>query len=189
MNQGWIQTSTGKQFFPLAPRVEDIDIEDIAHHLSHINRFTGATKRPYSVAQHSVLVSGIVPLADMLWGLLHDASEAYLNDISRPVKHGAALDGYRLAEDQLQRLICERFGLSQEMPPSVKHADLRMFATEARDLMPGLPAGCCDERRDRELCYPWTIVPWGPTTAKNEFLERYRDLRRMYPHQARQAVR
>src|SRR5579885_2784587 len=82
----WIQTYCGVAFYPLDPRPEEILIEDIAHALSMLCRFTGHVKRFYSVAQHCVYVSHRCDPKDALWGLLHDAAEAYLNDISRPVK-------------------------------------------------------------------------------------------------------
>lgn len=79
----WILTSTGRQFWPLQPRADEICIEDIAHHLSMQCRFTGATRFHYSVAQHSVLVSQLAPDGENpLWGLLHDAAEAYLVDVA-----------------------------------------------------------------------------------------------------------
>ena len=75
---GWIQTYTGRQFWPLDPRIEDIDIHDIAHALSHQCRYSGHCLRFYSVAEHSVLLSHHVAGEHMLWALLHDAWEAYL---------------------------------------------------------------------------------------------------------------
>ena len=80
-------TYTGRQFFPLTPRQEDIDIEDIAHSLSRLCRFNGHCKSFYSVAEHSYRISYIVPPEFALWGLLHDAGEAYLSDLPRPIKH------------------------------------------------------------------------------------------------------
>jgi uncharacterized protein len=82
----WIQTYTGKQFWPLSPLPEDIVIEDIAHALSMQCRFGGHVRTFYSVAQHSVHVSLLVEPQYALWGLLHDAAEAYLVDLPRPIK-------------------------------------------------------------------------------------------------------
>ena len=79
----WMQTHSGIQFWPLDPRPEDILIEDIAHALSNQCRFAGHCCFHYSVAQHSVLVSENVPAQDAMWGLLHDAGEAYLVDLPR----------------------------------------------------------------------------------------------------------
>ena len=117
----WIQTFTGRQFWPLEPRADEIFIEDIAHHLSNLCRFTGACRSFYSVAQHSVLVSLCAPPGENpLWGLLHDASEAYLIDVARPVKRSAALVGYRVAEARMMEVICECFGLPTTEPAWVK---------------------------------------------------------------------
>jgi len=76
----WFQTYTGKQFYPLDPRPEDIDLDDIVHHLSHLCRFNGGTREFYSVAQHSVIVADALPDDFKLWGLLHDAAESFLAD-------------------------------------------------------------------------------------------------------------
>ena len=105
-----IQTYTGRKFFPVAPRAEDIEILDVAHALSMLCRYTGHTKQFYSVAQHSVLVSRIVPPQDAAWGLLHDASEAYLCDVARPIKP------YRLLEQRLMVQVAGRFDLTYAEP-------------------------------------------------------------------------
>src|SRR6266496_3875421 len=83
---GEIILASGKWFNVFNPKPEDVDIRDIAHALSNQCRFTGHTKEFYSVAQHSVLVSTFCAPEDAAWGLLHDASEAYLSDIASPVK-------------------------------------------------------------------------------------------------------
>lgn len=103
----WIQTFLGKPFWPLSPRPEDIDIRDIAHALAMTCRFTGHSQKFYSVAEHSVRVSRIVPAQFALHGLLHDASEAYLCDLSRPIKHGSTLGAeYCRIEDNLMQAVC-----------------------------------------------------------------------------------
>jgi len=130
---GWIVTYTGKRFFPLAPRIEDLDIVDIAHALSNQCRFTGHCREFYSVAQHSILAAYHAPAWLKLTMLLHDASEAYLCDMSRPVKHSPGLSAFRAAEDAVQRLVGQRFGVSFA-DPLVKQIDDRMLMTERRDL-------------------------------------------------------
>lgn len=136
----WIQTYTGRQFYPLDPRPEDIDPLDIVASLSRQCRFTGHTRSFYSVAQHSILVADHVPVDMRLWALLHDASEAYLCDLPRPLKRQPEFKAYREAETRVQACVCERFGLPVPEPEAVRLADLRMLATEARDLMPNKPA-------------------------------------------------
>lgn len=136
--RAWIQCYSGGQFYPLTPRVEDVRIEDIAHHLSQLNRYTGATVRPYSVAEHCVRVARRVrQLAPehALWGLLHDASEAYTNDMASPLKYQDELAGFRAVEDRVQRCICDAFGLPHEMPAAVHQADRELLWTEAHALL------------------------------------------------------
>src|SRR5579859_1210517 len=106
-----IQTFTGKLVNPLALRVEDVSILDIAHSLAQQCRFTGHTLEFYSTSQHSVGVSRLCDPADALAGLIHDGSEAYLSDIARPVKRSLSLDSYRLVEHNLEAVIYEAFGL------------------------------------------------------------------------------
>jgi len=128
----WIQTYLGKKFWVLDAREEDVDIRDIAHALANTNRFGGHTERPYSVAQHSVWVSRHCPNYSLL-GLLHDATEAYLGDMVKPLKKDM-LD-YQVAEENLWRMIAKRFVLMNELPEEVKIADRLALVTERRDLM------------------------------------------------------
>ena len=131
----WIQTNSGVAFWPLDPRPEEIRIEDIAHALAHQCRFSGHTREFYSVAEHSVRVSLMCDPRDALWGLLHDASEAYLQDVARPIKQLPAMAEYRNAEERLQKVIGLKFGLHRQQPDSVSIADKIMLGIEARDLM------------------------------------------------------
>jgi len=167
---GRIHTFSGKRFAPLNPDPDDICIEDIAHSLSQQCRFTGHTRKPYSIAQHSYLVSVNCASEDALWGLMHDASEAYLCDIASPVKHSDEMGGYRLAELNLMEVICHKYGLPLDMPESVKVADRRMLITEARDLMP--PA----DWYELADCYGFTVFPWSAVFSERKFLERYEEL-------------
>lgn len=167
----WMQTHSGVQFFPLHPRAEDIRIEDIAHALAHQCRFGGHCNHFYSVAQHSVLVSRACDPLDAFWGLLHDATEAYLVDVPKPIKRSIEMAGYRAIEERLERAIAERFGLPWPMPPSVKRADVVLLATERRDIMGPSPAPWkFDERVDP---LDARILPWTPDYAKACFLRRF----------------
>jgi len=173
----WMQTNSGVQFWPLAPRPEDIRIEDIAHALARQCRFAGHLDDHYSVAQHSVLVSLACEPADALWGLLHDATEAYLVDVPAPVKRSPEMAGYRAIESRLEAVIAERFGLACPMPESVKRADVVLLATEVRDLLAAPPPA------------PWPLVgieplerpitPWSADYAKAVFLARFDELTRV----------
>jgi hypothetical protein len=169
----WIQTYTGKQFWPLAQREADICVEDIAHALSNLCRYAGHCEQFYSVAQHSVLVSVYCDPADALHGLLHDASEAYLIDMPRPIKRSIGMEAYRDAEGHLQRLIFQRFGLHPDEPPSVKRADNALLRTEQRDLMKPAPVEWQD---NREGALSLKIVPMAPGVAERLFLARFCEL-------------
>lgn len=169
--RGWIQTFTGRQAWPLNPRVEDICIEDIAHALSQLCRYTGHTRGFYSVAQHSVLAAEHCPEAAR-WALMHDAAEAYLADVARPVKR--FLGGYQEAEERLERVIAERIGLEWPMPACVKDIDLRLLATERRDLMARPPIPWVSTRDVEPL--PAPIVPWPADVAEKLFMLRFREL-------------
>jgi uncharacterized protein len=169
----WIQTYTGKQFWPLEPRLEDIDIRDIAHALSNLCRYGGHVEKFYSVAQHCVLVSQVVPREHALRGLLHDASEAYLIDVPRPIKRSEGMEAYRIAEKRLEAAIYERFGLSAEDPKCIKTADNQLLRTEQRDLMKPAPAAWKDYRVG---ALEQTITPWPPFQARTVFLNRFDEL-------------
>ena len=131
MNWNWITTYTGKRFDLEHPTPEMIDIEDIAHALSNICRWTGHTLYHYSVAQHSVNVSLMFDQRDdALWGLLHDAPEAYLGDVSQPLK--ALLPYYRKLESNVMDVICEKFELPRTKPYPLAQIDERVLFEEAR---------------------------------------------------------
>lgn len=130
----WLLTASGRKFDPVDPQPDMIDLVDIAAGLSNECRFAGQCRFFYSVAQHSVLVSQLVPQEDAFEALLHDAAEAYIKDIPAPVKR--LLPDYRALEARIEGAIRARFGLPADESPSIKHADLVLLATERRDLMP-----------------------------------------------------
>ncbi|OEF98583.1 phosphohydrolase [Desulfuribacillus alkaliarsenatis] len=110
----YILTYTKTIFYPLKPRIEDIKIEDIAHSLAQMARANGHFKHFYSVAQHSVncyLEAKNLNYSKQiqLGCLLHDASEAYISDLTRPVKRN--IPDYITMEERLQKLIYKKFGL------------------------------------------------------------------------------
>lgn len=172
---GWIQTHSGTLFYPTAPRVEDICIEDLSHHLSLICRFCGAVREHYSVAQHSLHVSQVcesIEPGSALWGLLHDASEAYMSDVAGPIKRAPWMAGYRLHESELQTRIYERFGLAGPVPASVHVADRRMLVTEMRDLLPDPAWWSCLGGKPMSFA----VTPWPIAAVKDLFLARFHKL-------------
>lgn len=171
----WIQTFTKKKFYPLEPEMKDICIADIAHSLSMQCRFIGHTRFFYSVAQHSVLmVNRYFPGNDDLsrYALLHDAAEAYLSDLPRPLKYLPEFEFYRTAEKRLQKMIFKKFGLErEEEPEEIKKADKEILKEEAmsESLMFPLHA----DWRDRYEVPIFEIEPWQPEYAECQFLRTF----------------
>lgn len=142
-----IETLNRKYVDPLNMSVDDLDIEAVAHALSHQCRFNGFTSRHYSVAEHSFHVSHIVQARCMaegwtnpeavreasLQGLLHDATEAYLIDIPRPLK--SAFPEYKAIESRLNEVVCQKWGVPTTMHPYVFEADMRICVTEKLALL------------------------------------------------------
>jgi hypothetical protein len=191
----WMQTFTGKMFYPIDPRPEDIDIEDIAHALAHLCRFAGHCINFYSVAEHSVRVAREVEArlygydpkvsygADVytkatvaLQALLHDATEAYLIDVPRPLKRAPGMEAYRTYEKNLERMIMTRFGLPPELLPIVHDVDGALLLTEGRDLLGPHPApwGFAQGRTDIEPLPNRIPHPLAPKEAKRQFLALFR---------------
>lgn len=125
----YMETVSGRRFDPMSMGVDDIDIKDIAHALALQNRYNGHTAGPISVARHSLWVAGEVAVLtmndteSMFIGLMHDASEAYLGDIIRPLKHREWARGYLEVEARVEALIAERFNFAFPYPPVIKQAD------------------------------------------------------------------
>ena len=168
----WVQTYTGKQFFPLNPDVNSICIEDIANSLGKICRFNGHTTCFYSVAEHSIHVSYCVSKENALWGLLHDASETYLIDMPRPLK--PVLNGYREIEERVHKCIAAKFGLCWPMPEEIKRIDTAILHDEMLQVMSKKPMAW------PQLIYPplgIEIVGMEHREATARFLERYEYLK------------
>lgn len=161
----WMQTASGRAFWPLDPRAEDIDLGDIAHALSMQCRYAGHCREFYSVAEHCVLMAQVMGTLDARrWALMHDASEAYLVDVPRPVK--PFLSNYKNAEARLMQVIAKRFDLAPTCPAEVEEADNRILLDEQRALMAAPPM-------------PWNIsgaplgvriMNWSPAQARSEFM-------------------
>ena len=161
----YIVTHSGRRFYPFDPTKSEVHIEDIAHHLSNICRFTGAVKYHYSVAQHSLIVSQLLPVGWRLHGLMHDAEEYVTNDLAKPVKMGLA--DYLSCAGKIKERIYQRFCLSWPDPDFVHEMDQRVYATGAKDLL-----------RERQTCEFDAILGlrvrrWRPETAEREFLRQF----------------
>ncbi|MCL4392540.1 hypothetical protein M1145_00130 [Patescibacteria group bacterium] len=137
-----ITTYTGLKIDLLNIKEKDINIEDIAHSISMIVRFNGHIKFFYSVGQHCIFVSEALKDNGMdikmqLCGLLHDASEAYFQDIITPLKHSGLVDVYRQKEEEVFNTILQRFGIdipTENEKKNIKSADKWMFLNENRVL-------------------------------------------------------
>lgn len=168
----WITTYSGIRFCPTVPNISAICIKDIARSLSMQCRFAGHLSEFYSVAQHSVLVSMNCNSEDTLWGLLHDASEAYLVDIPTPLKRSKEFEGYRILEKNMMKCICNRFGLDEVEPKSIGKADKILLSTEARDLLDGIR----EDWVNLEIPLDEKIIPLGPKEAEQLFINRFKEL-------------
>ena len=139
LSQAWIETFSGVRFDILDPKPEMVRIWDIAHASSQVNRFAGHCKFPYPVSQHSRLGSYIIEPEFALDFLMHDASESFIGDVTRPLKHFSIVgDEYRKVEAKVQGVICDVFGLSRVEPPQVKVVDNAMLYAEKEQLMFGV---------------------------------------------------
>ena len=162
-----ICTYTGKLIDLENIKAEDICIRDIAHALSNLCRYTGHVSTFYSVAEHCVLLSR----AENMPGtpsarLLHDAVEAYIGDVARPLKN--LLPDYRKLEDMIQKVISEKYGVDFD---PVKPGDTAMLVVEAHTLMPSEFFG--DFKIYDESLLDGSITPygWDPLTAEQHFID------------------
>lgn len=202
----WFLTFTGRRFWPMDPHVEDLDIRDIAHHLALENRWNGATREPYSVAEHSVRVSleigrrlrdlgeytyregrgvfiALPPPASEskrwieLAGLMHDGSEGMgFRDVVRPVKHEPEMHLYRAADDRCQSAIYNFAGVGYERRHPLIKQVDAVLLVTERR---DLCAPCPDPIADERDIQPLVerIIPWTWQEAELRFLQRWTELR------------
>lgn len=174
----WIQTFTGRMFDFETCGPDDIDIKDIAQGLSNTCRFAGQLKSFYSVAQHSYLAS--MYTRNPLLGLLHDSSEAYIHDVTRPLKKLLGY-GYQVIEHRIMTSVWNKF----EVRGTVKErddlhtVDMRMLVTEAMQLHPQGIHSMWDIDTVKYPPYPIKLVPLTPLDARELFLERFEQLMKL----------
>lgn len=171
-----IQLASGDYYDFLDPASTPLWLEDMAAGLSRICRYTGQLNIDeddiYSVAQHSVLASeNCDPDCDPLEALLHDRAESVMNDMASPLKQ--LLPDYKAIEDRVEAATAAQYGVPHPMSPACKRIDLRMLATEKRDLMPGNMAEDKWALLDGVEPLPFQITPWRPSEARHRFLQRY----------------
>lgn len=189
-DQGWMQTYSGRKFYPLAPRAEDVELADVAHGLAMVCRYGGHARQFYSVAEHCVLVSEFVEMHARNAGkpddevrrlaqlaLMHDSAEAYIGDMIRPLKHQPEMAEFRRAEAAIEIAVAEAFHLrwTPDAHEIIKRIDNQILVDEisylmsdpelyVRDWLQGLsPLGA------RFRCMP-------PAEAQGAFMSRYREL-------------
>lgn len=170
----WIQTWAGVEFPVLNPKPEHVWITDISHALSNICRFGGHVNKFYSVAQHSIIVSENVPAEFAFEGLMHDATEAYIGDLVRPLKHCGLLDDFHEIEAVVWGAIAEKFSLLKELPSCIHEADARVLMTEKRDLKSKRTGGTPWAVKAEP--YDFTIHALPPEEAERRFAARFNKL-------------
>lgn len=174
----WMQTYTGKKFFPADPQVDRIDIVDIAHALAMTCRYGGHTKQFYSVAQHSLLMAEKASPAKKLRALMHDAPEAYIGDWIRPIKKHPELKGQiEWLEELNERAICAKFDLPfRIMDAEIKRLDNRILLDERDQVM-----AVCETEWPLTEGEPLgvTIERWSPEIAREKFLNAFDEYTRL----------
>ena len=175
MRETWMDTFTGKRIDVLRVQPDDVCIEDIAHSLALQCRFNGHTPRFYSVAEHSVRVSELCEKIGYnretrLMALLHDAAEAYLGDIIRPVKYGLGIDA--MPFDRIDAVVMHKFGCEDGGGWGVTGLDLELLLVEGRDVM-GRDWSAEYGKPVTDYCITET---WDWPEAECRFLERAKSL-------------
>ncbi len=166
----WMQTYSGKRYYPLSPNPQDIDMEDIAHSLSLLCRFGGHVDRFYSVAEHCVVLSKWVAPENALAALLHDATEAYVVDLPRPVKH--VLPQYKELEAVVWDAIARKYNIDPILPEDVKEGDNRILINEHKTLMSRSETWTVDALEP----LPVEITGWPPQDAEYMYIQRFQEL-------------
>lgn len=170
----FMETFTGRAFYPADPRPEDFDIRDAARALSLQHRYSGHTRFGWSVAAHSYWVAALCPPEAKLYGLIHDLPEAYCVDLPRPIKRMPGFQAYREIEGGIWRSACEWLGIDPEIPDVVDRADKAMLWWEANALMSKPLAPWWDEWRPYAESFgdavEVRVQPTSPAATESSFL-------------------
>ena len=178
LDDQWISLLSGAKFNYNKPEESDVTLHDIATALSNVCRFSGHLPRFYSVAQHLVNTSYIVPEQYAFTGLMHDTAEAFTNDLPTPLKW--ALPIFKELEVKIEGVMANKFGFIFPYPAEVKEADIIMLMLEKYHIKQ------CDdywpmyEKYTREYVEPYLqyvdLTSWRPSIARNKFLARFEEL-------------
>lgn len=167
-----IMLRSGAMLDFLDPWSSDFTIDDIAHGLSLICRYSGQCDQFYSVAEHCIHVSEVAR-EHAYAALMHDAAEAFVGDVTRPLKQ--LLPNYKSIEAAVEGAICSRFQVEYPIPDAVKNADLRVLAAEQAQIMPlGTNAWA---HTAGVIPANITVKSYSPPEAKLIFLQRFEQLR------------
>lgn len=186
----YAHTASGKKFYPYAPTPDQIDIRTIAHHLACQARWNGATRHRflkdrifYSVAEHSVYVADYVATElgrpDLAFdALMHDAAEAYIPDLIRPLKYSPEFRApFKKVEDNIEVVIAAKYGLQYPMPQEVKQGDDAVCLAEWNQIVPRgagevWQSALVTDVKPAQI----GIAMLQPLDAFNLFMDRYRSL-------------
>ncbi len=168
---GYITTYNNKKFYFDYPHVDMIDLNDIAHSLSMMCRYNGHVYKHYSIAQHCVLASRLVPKRLALAALMHDAAEAYMGDMVSPLKK--RIPKFKEIESRIEKIIEQKFNfyVSEEDKKLIKKVDDILYVTEIRDLK-----GFKSESKSDIIPMNKKIHPWKQNQAYWSFINRYRKI-------------
>ncbi len=182
LNDAWILDSIGNKCHMFDMSDDVITIEDIAHTLAQTPRFRGKCRIPYSVGQHSILVSTFLPENIRLAGLMHDAAESVIGDIPTPMKRelGFMRDGKFVSVKEEEKAILQTIFQKLEIDwpdeqgwAKIKEIDTKMMVTEARDLLPPPPADWDHKKKNGFEEFHFQIVPWSFEETKQAFIDTY----------------
>lgn len=170
-----ITLNSGRVFDFSNPSPESVDINDIAHALSRICRFTGHTDEHYSVAQHSCHVADMCKKENKFPGLMHDSPEYVVGDMNHPLKQMTP-QFKKIEKSVWENAICPKFGLDAELPDEVKEMDYKIFLIETvflfenrNDIIDSLRG----EIDRLNLAIPRTFDVWSSERAYDEFITRF----------------